>query len=301
MSGYAKIILIAAVMAIVAATPSSAQIPSTRTGAPFIMAKSSPTVSSLMQQMQADNSLLAQSPKEGDKPPSFDIRSGKKQTATQVTTGKKSPIKAFVLSAIIPGAGQLYTGSKVKAALFFGLEALAWTGNRYYHNRGDQKTNDFNIFARTYWSVARYDSFLVRNHLDDPDSATVFGHHLPSNPEDQQYYEMIGKYNQFVFGWDDVDTVATPYSPRTNVDKAYSAHRLHYEDMRHFANSQYNYARAFLIAAMVNHLVAGAEAALSASRHNRQAEELTNRVTINAYAARSDFGYFPMITMTCRF
>lgn len=295
-------------LAVVVIIPAVMQAASGREGAPFIPKSQSPTIASLLQQVQADNFLLAQAPPNDDKPPSFDIRSGKKTEKAAATSGKKSAVKAFILSALVPGAGQLYTGSKFKAAVFFGLEVLAWTGNRYYHNRGDHKTQDFNNWADAYWSITRYRHYLDENlptantdtTLTGNEDSLGFGHHLPGT-KTQQYYEMVGKYNQFVFGWDDVDTTKTPYKPSSNRDQAYSWHRLHYEDMRHFANSQYSYAKAFLVAAMINHLVAGAEAALAATRHNRRLDDLADHVMINAVAVRSDNGYFPMLTMTCRF
>ena len=54
--------------------------------------------------------------------------------------------------------------------------------------------------------------------------------------EKQQYYEVLGKYDQFVAGWYDVkDSVGNPVEPTDidSVENFHSALRLQYEDCRH--------------------------------------------------------------------
>ncbi|MEW5796303.1 MAG: hypothetical protein AB1772_08060, partial [Candidatus Zixiibacteriota bacterium] len=48
------------------------------------------------------------------------------QTTTGEPSDMKSPFKAFILSAVLPGAGQYYMGSRIKPILFLGAEAAAW-------------------------------------------------------------------------------------------------------------------------------------------------------------------------------
>ena len=240
------------------------------------------------------------------RPPSLDME--RNEAAESKMVKQKSPLRAFMYSALVPGAGQVYTGSKLKAAAFLGLEALAWTGYFVYHAKGNENTDVYEGFADLHWSEVRYSDFLednFANHPRDDDSAfdnsgnPYFTHHLPDT-KTQQYYEMIGKYDQFVFGWDDVDTSATPPLLQ-NVPRAQSANRQHYEDLRDDANRMYGRATASLIVMMSNHIISGVEAALAARNHNKKAEAYTQRLTVRAVTARVNNTYFPMLTATYSF
>jgi len=240
------------------------------------------------------------------RPPSLDLEKG--DTAQSGAVKPKSPLRAFMYSLLVPGAGQVYTGSKLKAAAFLGLEALAWTGYFVYHAKGNENTDVYEAFADQHWSEDRYSDFLednFANHPRDDDSAfdnsgnPYFTHHLPDT-KTQQYYEMIGKYNQFVFGWDDVDTIATPPLLQ-NIPVAQSANRQHYEDLRDDANRMYGRATASLIVMMSNHIISGVEAALAARNHNKKAETSAQKLTVRAVTARVDDTYFPMLTATYSF
>jgi len=241
-----------------------------------------------------------------EKFPRLDVRTGADSSRA---AGLKNGKKAFLYSLLLPGAGQFYVGSKVKAAAFFGIEVLSWTGLIVYHHRGDVKTDQFNAYADTYWSNYRYSAFLNTNwgvydddsayNTDgDPSSGFFFTHHLPDT-RTQQYYEMIGKYDQFVFGWADVTPLITPDKHAT--EHTSSALRLHYEDMRHDANNMYDRATTSLLVMMVNHIISGFEAAWSAKRHNDRLDESQQRLSFRAMAASNEYGRFPMLTMQYRF
>lgn len=248
---------------------------------------------------------------EPKRPPALDMDNIYQEE--EAPTDRKSVFKAFAYSTIIPGAGQLYTGSKIKAAGFFAVEIAAWAGYITFHRKGNDRTDEFNVFADMYWSKDRYEDFIDANFpLSDPsipgprddDSALdinnepYFTHHLPDT-ETQQYYEMIGKYDQFVFGWDDVD----PNVPRIldSLGTAYSRHREQYETMRHKANAMYGRATASLIVMMVNHVFSGVEAALAARNHNKKVKAGEEGLSFRAETATINRTSFPMLTMTYKF
>ncbi len=237
-----------------------------------------------------------------------DLRSGVTGGSETSATRLKNSKKAFVLSLLVPGAGQLYTGSKLKAAAFFAVEAAAWMGFFVYHGKGNTKTDEFNAFADQNWSETRYDDFLDINWQvrdddsawvipGDPSSGLFFSHNLPDT-KTQQYYEMIGKYNQFVFGWADVPPQTVPN--RHATEEMYSALRMRYEDMRHDANTMYSRATASLFVMMINHVASAFEAALAAKHYNAEREKAGD-FKIGAVTARSGHEYFPMVTMTYAF
>ena len=74
-------------------------------------------------------------------------------------------------------------------------------------------------FANDHWSEDDYIDWLIKEYGIDSDTAgffdedynwTYLSHRLPDK-KTQQYYEMIGKYEQFSEGWDDY-SAATKFS-----------------------------------------------------------------------------------------
>ncbi len=81
--------------------------------------------------------------------------------------------------------------------------------------------------------------------------------------EPHNFYEVIGKYNEFASGWEDVqfnltDTVAT------------SAQRSQYLKMRGKANDYSRMQAMFLGGMVLNHMVSALDAAIAAQLHNRR-------------------------------
>lgn len=181
--------------------------------------------------------------------------------------GWKSPRKALLLSAVVPGLGEFYAGSKWKTPIFLGAEVAGFV--MYFTNtkKGDEKTDEFEAFADAHWSEQEYWEAVAREAGLDPNDidalreyeAQHFSHSL-HREKDQQYYEMIGKYDQFNAGWDDTDT-------HRGRD---SKHRLEYEDMRAEANSFYKKATTGVTIVMVNHVLSAIDAAWTTVYHNNK-------------------------------
>ena len=64
-------------------------------------------------------------------------------------TGKKSVLKAAVLSALVPGAGEFYVGHKGKARYFFTVEAVSWAGCIAFRTYGHWRKDDYIRYAKT--------------------------------------------------------------------------------------------------------------------------------------------------------
>ncbi len=304
MRGRYGILIGAAILLMAVFVTGTATASGTHTVKPLALQSDARPLNDYLAQMRQSGMVNMQTTDQPKRPPALDM-DNLYEEEEEAPTGRKSVLKAFVYSAVVPGAGQLYTGSKVKAVTFFGIEAATWAGYLIFHGKGNDKTNFFNDFADLHWSEARYTSFLFDNfQVYDDESAVddygnlVFTHHLPDT-KTQQYYEMIGKYNQFVFGWDDVD----PAIPRTyvNLSTAISDHRVEYEGLRHDANVMYGRATASLIVMMANHVISGAEAALAAKHHNSKVQEGEQRLSFRATTATINDNSFPMLTMTYKF
>lgn len=167
--------------------------------------------------------------------------------------GKKSAAKAAILSLVIPGAGQFYAGNKIRAAAFLFADIALLYGRRQYRNDGDEITNEFRAYADQYWSREDYGAW----YSQQPDDVkAAFAHHLPDT-NTQQYYEMIGKYHQFLAGWPDSEG-----QPQDS-------------DMRHLymgrqdeSNKKYKRADLLTQLMVLNRVISAFEAALFVHRSN---------------------------------
>ncbi len=174
------------------------------------------------------------------------------QATRQAPSSGKSGKVATLLSLALPGAGELYLGSPKRAAGFLALEAFTWVSYFAWNSKGDDLKADFRVYADRNWNETRYREWQVYN-------AT---HHLFNETETlpnketgdiQQYYEMIGKYDQFIFGWDDVSDVDFSIVN----DQVLSPRRLDYEDQRNESN-KYLKRASFVVGLAVLNRIASA-------------------------------------------
>ncbi|MEW6193761.1 MAG: hypothetical protein AB1521_01220 [Bacteroidota bacterium] len=247
---------------------------------------------------------------------------------TEMMPGKKSPLLAAGLSLLIPGAGEFYSESYIKSAIFIAAEVAAVAVGLIYDNKGDDQTVSFQNYANTHWDLAKYARWTIDNlesHLNQEigndlkasDYANLFydaerskvnltvlnklendiggwySHRIPQKG-DQQYYEMIGKYPQFNVGWDDYVDGDRPFvygDPLTENFKYYS-------NERGKANDFYNVAKTAVIVIVVNHVLSAADAAWTASSYNKN-------LSISADVKKIDLGYrtyyYPQLNLQYRF
>lgn len=202
--------------------------------------------------------------------------------------GWKSPWLAGGLSAVIPGAGEIYAGSYWKAAIFLAIEAVAITYAVTNHNKGDDQTAFYQGYANGHWDVVRYatwsDSNLAPperqyswnlgngqvdwNELNrmERDIGGWYSHTLPPYGS-QQYYELIGKYPQFAQGWDDASPNESASYEEAKDELSYSY--LYYSGERGKANDYYSKSQTGVIVIVINHILSAADAAWTANSHNK--------------------------------
>lgn len=231
-------------------------------------------------------------------------------TEEQITTDVygfkgKSVKRAFVYSLIVPGAGEFYANSKIKAVLFFGLDATLWTLYFNYHKKGKSKENEYKGFADQHWIEDDYREWLNKSLGIQPDANgeisdtstyydpekqqwTYLSHHLPDK-KTQQYYEMIGKYDQFRFGWDDFPV------PDTN-----QALRNAYLNMRRDSNNLLNKAKYSVMFSLANHILSAFDAAIAVKKHNRKGERFS-QIHLQMRLSERDDEIVPKLSMSMKF
>ncbi|HDP99526.1 MAG TPA: hypothetical protein ENN22_10150 [bacterium] len=186
--------------------------------------------------------------------------------------GYKLPKKALFFSAVIPGAGELFVGSYWKAAAFFLAEVGAWTYYGVNHKKGKDKEDEYEVFADDYWNPDKWLSWY--NGLDDntKNTFTHAGHMLDllnEGKRTQQYYEMIGKYSEFVVGWEGARTDLT-LDELLEYRKNEIPIADDYMEMRAESNDLLRRARTGTTIAMINHLLSAIDAAWTAKIHNNR-------------------------------
>ena len=167
-------------------------------------------------------------------------------------TGRKSYLKGALFSLIVPGAGEFYNKEYIKGAVFTAVEVVSWIVFFKYNDLGKEKEDEFERFADAHWDADGYREYLqgletIPEH---------FTHTLPET-KTQQYYEMIGKYNQFAPWWDDYD--------ETEGD---SEIRYDYMDIRYESNRHFNKKRTATMVMLLNRLFSVLDTTIKIKKHN---------------------------------
>ena len=224
-----------------------------------------------------------------------------KEVVGSAMPSRKSLWLAAGLSTLVPGAGEFYSESYWKAALFLAIEVAALGVAYSYDRRGDEQTDRFQDYANQHWSVVRYAKYAETlvgqtkynwrvpgtegmDEFDRPwtqvnwaelnrmerDIAGYYSHTLPPYGE-QQYYELIGKYPQFNQGWNDA-----PLS--FNYGDALTPNFVYYSGERGKANSLYASASRWVTVVIINHVLSAMDAVWSAHLYNRAQASVGMRV-----------------------
>ncbi len=242
---------------------------------------------------------------------------------TSVAMKKRSVLLSAGMSAILPGAGQVYNEDYWKKAIFATLEVAAIVTAITYNSKGNDQTTSYENFANSPdgWDVNKYANWTVDNasrinpdiQEGDPildifdiegnviwnklnqletEIGSWYSHQLAPY-DDQQYYEMIGKYQQFNPGWSDF-----------NYDDAYTyGDKLTdtfywYADERGKANSYYDISNLAVKILVANHIVSAVEAALSSNSYNRS---LNAEVKMKSSTIGYNRVFYPELSCSYRF
>lgn len=138
---------------------------------------------------------------------------------------RRNTAVAILASAILPGMGELYcyrssrdpwTLARVPA--FLAVEGYLWYSYADNHKIGKDFKRDYEAFADAHWSLDRFlhkhpccnvagdscDSW--QDYNDRCKNSIPYFFYTPRETDREEYYENIGKYDAFVFGWDDAAT-----------------------------------------------------------------------------------------------
>lgn len=219
------------------------------------------------------------------------------------------PAKPLLYSLIFPGLGQYKNGDPLwKPALFAGIEIASIAGWVQWNKQAEDIRNQYEKFGDIHWtlkgwventllipviSVSEYPDFKINGthkltlHLSgilaDDFGEFVSSDSLVTHPEwiysdnidlskDQHFYENIGKYDQFVGGWDDIEDW---YAEEKTVEDTIeiilkTPNKNDYINKRAKSNQFLKMANYAVTAVMFNHIISGLEAVLTNQRQARK-------------------------------
>jgi hypothetical protein len=197
----------------------------------------------------------------------------------------KSPILGSLFSAVVPGSGQLYAKNYLKSAIFIAAEAGLWVVYAVFQGKGNDQTTTYQNYANGNWNMRKYAQWLkdqsftgangidlgsndvtLRAQINACESASGFSHQLPP-PGDQQYYEVIGKYQTYISGWSSADVGIIN---KNNYETYHLQQVSDYMDSRQKANDYYNKGTTTLMVVVLNHLVSAVDGFLSVNSYNNK-------------------------------
>jgi hypothetical protein len=214
---------------------------------------------------------------------------------------EKSVAGAMLLSAAVPGLGQIYAGGTrgyVVGGTMLAVDALAVTQYFSNNSKGDDARDDYERFADAHYDRERLygyvrDTVVVYSANEDFNSCTVPGEYDStacwgaiddawplSESDDALYYEQIGVEDNYAFGWDDWDASGTVYDhpewwygwtpaePFPNGIASSSANRDKYNDMRENADDYYSKADRFAWIMVIGRVVSMVDAAILVKLRN---------------------------------
>lgn len=199
---------------------------------------------------------------------------GAPRAAADEPTGTGGSVALKVLaSAVLPGAGEALSGHK-RGYLMMAVDIFAWTRVAKYHGDGDDLSDAYYAFADLHYTDQKlWKAYASGLQPNDPDYNELFGEgayyfpgvgdmnnvndldnlslYVSKEDDRREYYENLGKWDQFIFGWDDylnprAHAAAFGYTPADPTNAIsdlrqpwVSLNREIYRDMRADANDAY--------------------------------------------------------------
>jgi hypothetical protein len=210
-----------------------------------------------------------------------------KEYASKVSGGgrKKRIAVSMMASALLPGLGHAYLYNKsrdnsilYRIPIYIAAEGYFWYGYFHNHNKGNDIKDQYRCYADQHWSLSRF----LKQHpccssIDSCESWQEYNDYCsdqcgggdciyflftPRSEDEEEYYENIGKYKAFVYGWDDWEKAQTSSSEEWK----WNPHRNYYWQLRSDSDHYLLRGDHFLMLLIVNRVVSMLDAGWLAYR-----------------------------------
>lgn len=188
---------------------------------------------------------------------------GEPAAVTMEGGAKRGGAVPVLASLVLPGAGEAMLGHK-RGYFMMALDILAWTQVAAKHADGEDLREAYYAYADEHYSDANLLQAFVENSSDiERDGVGL--HYFPNvgamvdlsdldqlplyvtaEEDRREYYENLGKWDQFVFGWDDFvnplfrEGYTPTNDPKIDLGQPWvSEHREIYRQMRDESNDAF--------------------------------------------------------------
>jgi len=240
----------------------------------------------------------------------------------QINYEKKSLAKAMLLSSLFPGAGQFYANKRSITTYIFPLIEIGLiAGYVINYNDGLDKEAAYEDYADENYErehqaeVQREIINIDPNDIYSEDHFRLDGIDLNEdgvtytiwNNNTQHFYEDIGKYDKYIFGWDDwnnnnmPDTLNVNLQGWINQTNIESDLRAEYIVMRQNAEESYDKAEMYSFGIIANHILAAIDAVRLTKKYNRGYLSNTSKLEIKLAPVFVNNNFSPALMVTKRF
>lgn len=188
---------------------------------------------------------------------------------------------SILCSAVLPGLGELYlylqsrdNGILARVPVFLAFEGYNWYAYKDNHDTGRDLKDQYVAFANEHWSEER---FLEQHpccsgyggcpdwefYNDECNGEVDYFPYIPLHLDFEEYYENLGKYDAFVYGWDDWDAMNPTY---------WTANRTYYWSLRQDSNKHLSRADDHVMLLIVSRVLSMIDAGWLAYRMGSEGE-----------------------------
>jgi hypothetical protein len=189
--------------------------------------------------------------------------SGRPARAQESSTYRGKPAVPFLMSAILPGAGQILL-KQDRGYFYLGLDAALWFARFAYQDASFRKMGESEEFARRHWSLDRY-------HEAETTCDTFYRERLYEQmktliaEDPRRFYDALAREDTLRPGWDDSWDRSNQDTLRCGLP---SANWNRYRDLRNKSDDLRDNARLAVVMAVLNRVVSSIDA-LRAARRQR--------------------------------
>lgn len=192
--------------------------------------------------------------------------------------GLKSPSKAFLFSAVVPGTGELYAGAK-RGLFFVAAEVAFWATYFVVHGQAEDLKQDYVDFVDSH-ILFEEDSPASSTKawtLEDYEHATQSDNwHYVYTEDNGKPIDRVGKYY-----WDDLPQDLINEPGGVPLSESQSPARVDAYNQRGSMNDKFKRAKTFLGLVILNHIVSAVDARIAASIHNDRISQISLHPTVS--------------------
>ncbi len=187
---------------------------------------------------------------------------GRRTSAPDLGTGSKNPMVALLMSVVLPGWGEMYTGNNGRGRAFMAAEGAIWIGYVSFGIQSSMREDDYREFASVFAGVPQGSTSEYYQDIAD---------YISSEGEDS-YNEGIRSEARSLYP-DDLDAQSDYFAQHGYFGDAgwewESRTRFsEYLDLRHSEALSRQNAFHMLGLAVLNRAISGIDSAWMARRHN---------------------------------